>query len=98
MMNELALITYHSALERKKISDTRDYSQMHDEAHRSLLDEVKEFSWAGEVAVSNHLPGYTEAQEELADILIVCLIELHRRGTDIDKLIERKIKFNLTRV
>jgi hypothetical protein len=46
---------------------------------------------------SNHLPGYTEAQEELADILITCLTELHRRDTDIEKIVSEKVKYNKTR-
>lgn len=96
-MNNLAIETYQTAIERRKITDTHDSHEQHIEAHNSLLEEIKEFSWASEMRESNHLPGYTEAQEELADILITCLTELHRRGTDIEKIVSEKVKYNKTR-
>lgn len=96
-MNNLSKKTYNTAIERCKITATRDSKEQHQEAVVSLLEEIKEFSWASEVRVSSHLPGYTEAQEELADILITCLTELHRRGTDIEKIVSEKVKFNFTR-
>ena len=52
---------------------------------------------AFEHIASTHLPQYTEAQEELADIIIACFTELHRRGVDVEKIITDKIKFNETR-
>lgn len=97
-MNQIAKTTYITAVERGKITETNYRSTQHEEAHNSLLEEIKEFSWASEVRVSNHLPGYTEAQEELADILITCLTELHRRGVDVEKIIKEKVEFNKTRV
>ena len=96
-MNQIAKTTYRTAVERGKITETNDRSTQHEEAHNSLIEEIKEFSWASEERVSNHLPGYTEAQEELADILITCLTELHRRGTDIEKIVSGKVKYNKTR-
>ena len=96
-MNRTALKTYETALQRKKITETDSNSERHKQAHESLFEELKEFSWASEVRKSRHLPQYTEAQEELADILITCLTELHRRGVDIEKIITDKVKFNETR-
>ena len=96
-MNNLATETYQTAIERRKITETHDSHEQHIEAHNSLLEEIKEFSWASEMRESNHLPGYSEAQEELADILITCLTELHRRGTDIEKIVSEKVKYNKTR-
>ena len=63
----------------------------------SILKEIDEFQMASEGKPSAHLPLYTEAQEELADILISCLTELHKRGTDIEAIIRRKMNFNATR-
>lgn len=97
-MNQIAKTTYRTAVERGKITETNDRSTQHEEAHNSLLEEIKEFSWASEVRVSNYLPGYTEAQEELADILITCLTELHRRGVDVERIVSEKVKYNKTRV
>ena len=50
-----------------------------------------------EHVLSEHLPEYTDAQEELADILIVCLTELSRRKVDIEALIKAKLTFNQNR-
>lgn len=50
-----------------------------------------------EESPSEHLPEYTEAQEELADILITCLTELDRRKVDVEEIIMKKIEFNKIR-
>lgn len=63
----------------------------------SLNAELDEFLEADEQAPSGHIPEYTEAQEELADILITCLTELHRRNVDIEGIITKKLTFNLIR-
>lgn len=55
------------------------------------------FVEASEDKESVHLPEYTEAQEELADILICCMTELVKRGVNVDKIIDAKIKFNENR-
>lgn len=64
----------------------------------SIFSELKEFREASEIEKSEHLPEYTQAQEELADVLICCLTELHRRGTNVEEIIKAKIEFNKTRV
>ena len=56
--------------------------------------EVNELAEASEDKKSEHLPEYTEAQEELADIIIGCMTELFKRGVDVDKIIDAKIEFN----
>ena len=56
--------------------------------------EVNEFAEASEDKKSEHLPEYTEAQEELADIIIGCMTELFKRGIDVDKIIDAKIEIN----
>ena len=63
-----------------------------------ILSELKEFREASEIEKSEHLPEYTQAQEELTDVLICCLTELHRRGVDVEEIIKAKIEFNKTRV
>ena len=60
----------------------------------SILKEIDEFQMADEKKPSIHVPIYTEAQEELADIIIGCLTELHKRGADVEAIIRQKIVFN----
>ena len=60
----------------------------------SLLEEIDEFQMSSEEKVSVHIPPYTEAQEELADILIASLTELYKRGVDVEAIIMRKAAYN----
>lgn len=93
-INKLAEQAFNNAIIRGKTSkDTT-----HDDTFFGILEELREFRVASEFGKSRHLPEYTEAQEELADVLICCLTELHRRGVDVEKIIKEKIEFNKTRV
>ena len=49
---------------------------------------------ASEERQSEHLPLYTEAVEELGDVMIACMTELCKRNVDVEKLISDKIRFN----
>ena len=90
----LAEQAFNNAIIRGKTSkDTT-----HDDTFFGILEELREFRVASEFGKSKHLPQYTEAQEELTDVLICCLTELHRRGVDVEKIIKEKIEFNKTRV
>jgi NTP pyrophosphatase (non-canonical NTP hydrolase) len=94
MINQLAQTAFDTAIIRGKTSkDTT-----HDETFFGILEELREFREASEVKKSEHLPEYTEAQEELTDILISCLTELHRRGVDVERIIKDKIEYNKTRI
>lgn len=46
---------------------------------------------------SEHLPRYSEREEEAADVIIATLTYLAMKGTDIDRLLTDKIMFNLKR-
>lgn len=92
-INDLAKQAYNNAIIRGKTS--KDIS--HDDTFFGVLEELKEFREASEIDPSEHLPEYTEAQEELTDVLICCLTELHRRGVDVERIIKEKIEFNKTR-
>lgn len=70
---------------------------MHGESYVAILRELEEYYLASELTKSEHLPQYTEAEEELADVLIVCLTELHRRGTNVEEIVKAKIEFNKKR-
>lgn len=93
-INELAKQAHETAVKRGKTSEDTS----HLDTFFSILSELKEFREAGETKKSEHLPEYTETQEELTDVLICCLTELHRRGVDVERIIKEKIEFNKTRV
>ena len=93
-INDLARQAFNTAIIRGKTSK----DQSHIDTYISILAELVEFREASEDEKSRHLPEYTEAQEELADVLICCLTELHRRGVDVERIIKDKVEFNKTRV
>ena len=93
-INNLARQAFNTAIIRGKT--LKDLS--HNDTFWSILEELKEFREASEVDKSEHLPEYTQAQEELTDVLISCLTELHRRGVDVEEIIKAKIEYNKTRV
>lgn len=93
-INQLAQTAFNNAIIRGKTQ--KDLS--HNDSFWGILEELKEFREASEVEPSEHLPEYTQAQEELTDVLICCLTELHHRGVDVERIIKEKIEFNKTRV
>jgi NTP pyrophosphatase (non-canonical NTP hydrolase) len=93
-INDLAKQAHETAVRRGKTSE----DALHLDTFFGILSELKEFREASEVEKSEHLPEYTQAQEELTDVLICCLTELHRRGVDVEEIIKAKIEFNKTRV
>ncbi|MBO7280572.1 MAG: hypothetical protein J6V00_05335 [Bacteroidaceae bacterium] len=93
-INQLAQTAFNTAIIRGKTEKDAG----HLDAFFDILSELKEFREASEVKKSEHLPQYTEAQEELTDVLICCLTELHRRGVDVERIIKEKIEFNKRRV
>ena len=94
MINELAQTAYETAIIRGKTAKDMN----HLDTFFGILSELKEFREASETEKSEHLPEYTQAQEELTDVLICCLTELHRRGVDVEEILKAKIEFNKTRV
>lgn len=92
-INDLAQTAFETAIIRGKTEKDAD----HLDTFFGILSELKEFREASEIEPSEHLPEYTQAQEELTDVLICCLTELHRRGVDVEDIIKAKIEFNKTR-
>ena len=92
-INQLARESYNNAIIRGKTTKAPN----HEENFFSIFDEFKELKDASEHDHSEHLPRYTEAAEELADIIIACLTELHSRDVDIESILRDKINFNKTR-
>ena len=93
-INDLAKQAHETAVKRGKTSE----DALHLDTFFGILSELKEFRAASEIDPSEHLPQYTQAQEELTDVLICCLTELHRRGVDVEEILIAKINYNKTRV
>lgn len=89
-MNKRACKAYNNAVMRGKTSVYNTHRKDAD----GLMAEMKEFAEASETKYSKHLPEYTEAEEELADILICCMTELFKRGVNVDNIVDAKMEFN----
>ena len=92
-LNNLALVAKENAFKRGKTLPL----VLHSRSAADILKELTEFLEASETKASEHIPDYTEAQEELTDILITCLTELAKRNVDIEKTLMDKIFYNQTR-
>lgn len=66
----------------------------HEEIADGILEEFTEFIGASDTEPSEHIPEFTEAVEELADIAICCFTELYRMNVDVERIILEKVKFN----
>lgn len=95
-LNKFGKRAFLSAQKRGKISEC-GRKEMHQQSVDSLSSEILEVEKASEMEFSEHLPQYTEIVEELADVAIVAITELYRRGIDIEKILHEKMKFNETR-
>ena len=93
-INDLAKQAHETAVKRGKTSEDAS----HLDTFFGILSELKEFREASEVDPSEHLPEYTQAQEELTDVLICCLTELYRREVNVEEILIAKINYNKTRV
>lgn len=92
-IDTLAAQAYYDAVRRGKT----DQAVEHWQDYQGIREELKEFLNADELAESDHLPGYTQASEELADVIISCMTELHKRGASVGEIIKAKVEFNSTR-
>ena len=97
-INEIAKRAYKRALERGKITEVSSPTAQYAECAASLKDEFCELLGASEDTSSEHLSEYSEVQEEITDILIVCLTELYRRNDNVERIIMRKIDYNDKRI
>lgn len=92
-INTLAAEAYSTAVRRGKTAE----KPSHKGTLSSILDEVAEYNSSSEISPSEHLPQYSEAAEELADIIIACFTELHSRGVNVEYILRDKINYNKTR-
>lgn len=96
-LNKFAKRAYQCALRREQIHKDSPSHILHQETVESLNREVSEVVGASETLSADHVPMFTEVQEEIADVLIVCCTELYRRGTDLEALLHAKMKYNENR-
>ena len=96
-LNKFAKRAYQCALRRGKVHEQHSLEQTHAETLIGLEQEVAEVKNASETLSADHVPTYTEVQEELADVIITACTELHRRGTDVEALLHAKMKYNENR-
>lgn len=92
-LNLIAKQGYNNALKRGRINE----KMTHEEICNGIMEEFKEFMTASGTRPSVHLPEYSEAAEELADIVLCGLTELVRLGIEPEKIIMDKFIYNLTR-
>lgn len=93
-LNKFGKRSYKCALKRGKISEHLEQSIIHQEAVKGLGEEIQEVINASETETSEHLGKYSAVAEELADVAIVTMTELYRRGVDIEGILHEKLKYN----
>ncbi|MFR1326623.1 MAG: hypothetical protein ACLSCE_10375 [Bacteroides cellulosilyticus] len=92
-LNKLAVKCYRTAIKRGKIGRHSSPKAI----ITAISKEWRELCEATEYR-SNHIPKYSECEEEAADIIIASLTYLQRIGCrDIEQLIKDKINFNAQR-
>lgn len=97
-LQKFAKRAYLCALKRGKITSTTSSVEMSIEGFCGLKEEVEEVQNASAEEPSDHLPDYSEEVEEYVDVVIVALTELYRRGTDVEKVLHEKMKYNERRI
>ena len=92
-LNKLAVKCYRTAIKRGKIGKHSSPKAI----ITAISKEWRELCEATEYR-RNHIPKYSECEEEAADIIIASLTYLQRIGCrDIEQLIKDKINFNAQR-
>lgn len=93
-LNKFGKRAFKCALRRGKIHEGIVQGVLHQETIKGLNEEVHEVIEASETEISQHLDNYPAVVEELADVAIVAITELYRRGVDIDSVLHEKMKYN----
>lgn len=93
-LNTLAKKCFEIALKRKKIVETTSPKTV----VLAISSEWRELAEAGKER-SNHIPSWSEREEEAADVIIATLTYLERIGCkNIEQLLKDKVEFNSYRV
>ena len=91
-LNRLAKRCFDIALKRKKMTETTSPKAV----VLAISSEWRELAEAGKER-SNHIPSWSEREEEAADVIIATLLE--KIGcNDIEQLLKDKVEFNSYRV
>lgn len=92
-LNKLADFIYKTAIRRGKIRDSSSPMV----AIAQISSEWREL-WEATNASSEHLPAYSEKEEEAADVIIATISFLKHIGCDdIEALLRAKIAYNSQR-
>jgi len=91
-LNQLAEDSFESALRRNPKFNS-------DSARLKIYEEVEEFECAtfNKDADSPHCPELTAVEEELADVILSCLVFSKCENIDIEKALRIKNEFNKRR-
>lgn len=93
-LNRLAKRCFDIALKRKKMTETTSPKAV----VLAISSEWRELAEAGKDR-SNHIPSWSEREEEAADVIIATLTYLEKIGcNDIEQLLKDKVEFNSYRV
>lgn len=97
-LNKLGKRSYHLAVVRNKIAEGVSQDELHRQTVSGVFTEGREVEQASETEMSDHVKSLTQVAEELVDVLLVCVTELHRRGVDIEDAVHKKLKYNEDRI
>ena len=87
-----AKLCWEIAFNRGKINNyTSDLMQF-----KAIKDELNELKTAS-LNPSIHIEGFSEQEEEAADVIISTLTFLHKKGTNVNNLLQKKIEYNIKR-
>lgn len=91
-----------NAMAKRSHAIAQKRGQLNEQWYISLMEEVVELTDEVEkeeksgFRVSDHIP-FTALEEEIADVMLVCMTTLHAMNVNIEKLLKTKIEFNETR-
>jgi NTP pyrophosphatase (non-canonical NTP hydrolase) len=95
-LKQLAEDSFNSAFRRFPNSSSDDVIQkIYEEVHE-LEDAYLEEADGGKL-VSNHCPELSDKEEEVADVILSCLMFAKLENIDIEKALKIKNEFNKTR-
>ena len=95
-LTELGFRAMLCAMKRGKVSMTAPLQARLNKQKAAIYGEANELLTAQDKP-SEHIPDYTEQEEEAVDVLIASLTYLGLCGIDIDGAVEAKMNFNETR-
>lgn len=94
ILNEWARQSYECAVRRGKTRPNIPHAKLV-EGIQVELNELREASRKRE---SEHIEGMSEETEELVDVMLCCMTELHNRGENVEACVFAKLVYNQIRI